>query len=66
MRAKAHRDGLKPVLSEEVQEVLVPAPCGVPAAVHEQQRHRMGSGALALVDDLLHQTPNVNARGCCR
>jgi hypothetical protein len=61
--AKADGNGMEPALSEEVQEVLVPAPRGVPATMDEQQRHRMGCGATALLDDLLHQTQRLDHRG---
>jgi hypothetical protein len=54
MRAQADGSGPKPVLGEEVQEVLVPAPRTVPAAVNEHQRHRMCGTALSLVDDFQH------------
>ena len=55
MRAQADCDRSKPVLGEEVQEVVVPAPRAVPATVNEQQRHRMGRSAVSLVDDLEHR-----------
>ena len=53
--AQAQCDRAIARIGEEVQEVLVPAPRAMPAAVNEQQRHRMRVAAGPLVDHLEHE-----------
>ena len=48
---------MKTAAGEVVEEVLVPAPGRVKAAVDEQQRSRMLAGRASLFDDLEHETP---------
>ena len=52
--AQAHRDRAVAGVGEEVQEVVVPAPRAMPAAVHEQQRHRMrlAAGSLSITSSM--------------
>jgi hypothetical protein len=53
--AQAERDRAIARSCEEVQEVVLPTPCAMPAAVHEKQRHRMRVTAGPLVDHLEHE-----------
>ncbi len=62
MATEADREGAVTLIGEEVQEVFVPAPCGVPGPVDEEQGHRVGLAASPFVDHLEHG-PSLSSAG---
>ena len=53
--AQAHRHRAVAGVGEVIQEMVVPAPRAMPAAVHEKQRHGMVLAAGSLIDHLEHE-----------
>ena len=54
MAAQADRDGPETFVGEEVQEMLIPTPCGQVSTVDEQQRRRVLIGVPAFVNQFEH------------
>ena len=52
--AKAQCDGAVTLIGEEVQKMLVPAPCCDASAVNEQQRNGVRIGGRSLIDHFQH------------
>ena len=58
MRPQADRCRAEPASGEVLQEVLVPTPCGVKAAVYEPHRRRVVRPGTTFVDEFQHLAPD--------
>src|SRR5258705_9196409 len=54
--AKAQCDSAVTLIGEEVQKMLIPAPCRDASAVNEQQRYGMRIGGRSLVNHFQHRS----------